>query len=161
MRDFPYKYLLISAVVLLLDQLSKYAVWHYMPFGVRPVWGDLFILTHVQNTAAAFSLSVGSPLFNRIFFTTVSIILIFIVFWFIKKADNVWERFSFALILGGAMGNTLDRIILGSVTDFLDFDFPDVIMERWPIFNLADSSIVCAVIILLVYTLFFANRKRM
>jgi len=161
MRDFPYKYLLISAVVLCLDQLSKYAIWHYMPFGIRPVWGELFMLTHVQNPAAAFSLSIGSPLVNRIFFSSVSVILIGIVFWFLRKADNAWERFSFALILGGALGNTMDRIILGSVTDFLDFDFPDVIMERWPIFNLADSSIVCAVIILLIYTLFFASRKRM
>ena len=61
------------------------------------------------------------------------------------------------MILGGAIGNLTDRIIFGSVTDFIWCDFPDFIMQRWPIFNIADSSIVIAMILLFISTIFLKN----
>jgi len=159
MSQYPYKYLTISAVIFALDQITKYVIRTYYKYCEIDVWRSFFRITHVQNPAAAFSLSIGSAVTNRIFFSSISIALILVILWFLKKAETYWERLAFVMIIGGALGNTLDRILLGSVTDFLDFDFPDFIMERWPIFNLADSSIVIAVFILLISTLFFSVKK--
>ena len=176
MSKFPYKFLIISAIIFVTDQITKYAIWFTVqmkgavslyrqdiPFewNYEPVrvLGDLFRFTHVQNTGAAFSFSIGTPIANRIFFSIFSLILIAVVFYMFNKAEKFVEKLCFAMIIGGAMGNTLDRFLLGSVTDFIDVDFPDVFMERWPIFNIADSSIVCAVIILLGWTLFFQKKE--
>jgi len=153
-RKYPYKFLFVSLCIFAFDQLSKYIIRTYFYRCEIPVFGDTFKLTHVQNPAAAFSISLGSDDLNQVFFTSISIILIVIILWLLRKANIFWEKLAFAMVIGGALGNTLDRILLGSVTDFLDFDFPDVIMERWPIFNLADSSIVIAMFMLLYTTLF-------
>jgi len=111
-------------------------------------------LTFVRNTGAAFSFSFGNPLLNRILFIIISIIAIFFIIYLSIKSKNRIEIFSFALILGGAIGNLIDRILMGSVTDFIWCDFPDVIMTRWPVFNIADSSIVIAIVLMIASTLF-------
>ena len=177
MRKFPYKFLIISAIVFILDQVTKYSIWfkiqgkeavkdyiNNIPFiwNVEsiPVFGDLLRFTHVQNTGAAFSFSIGSDFTNRIFFSIFALILITFVFYMFYKAEHFLEKICFSMIIGGALGNTLDRFLLGSVTDFIDVDFPDIFMERWPIFNIADSSIVCAVIMLVVWTLFIEKYYR-
>ena len=176
MSKFPYKFLIISVIIFMFDQITKYSIWfsvqtkgavslyrQNIPFewNYEPikVFGDLFRFTHVQNTGAAFSFSIGTPLANRIFFSIFSLILIAVVFYMFYKAEKYIEKLCFSMIIGGALGNTLDRFLLGSVTDFVDVDFPDVFMERWPIFNIADSSIVCAIIILLVWVLFFQKKE--
>lgn len=160
MSKNPYHFLKISALIIIFDQISKFIVRHFMLNQSIPVVGDFFRLTHVQNPGAAFSLSFGSPFFNRIFFSVITFIMIFIIMFMLKKSKNILEKISFSLIIGGAVGNLIDRILLGSVTDFLDFDFPDFIMERWPIFNIADSAIVIAVILLLFYTIFLENKEK-
>ena len=84
-----------------------------------------------------------------------------LVFDALDKIDypkNKLEIFYFALILGGALGNLIDRIFIGSVTDFIWCDFPDIIMTRWPIFNIADSSIVIAMILMIASTLFHKDK---
>jgi signal peptidase II len=65
---------------------------------------------------------------------------------------------SLALILGGALGNLFDRVRFGYVTDFFDFDFPDFIMTRWPVFNIADSAVTTGVTLWCVYLVFFAKK---
>jgi signal peptidase II len=111
--------------------------------------GDFFRLTYVTNTGAAFSLSFGDGLFNRIFFLTIPVIaIIILIILMTKTKQSTLSHLSFALILGGAVGNYIDRIVHGSVIDFLDFDFMDVIIERWPVFNVADSAVVIAFILL-------------
>ena len=112
----------------------------------------------MQNTGAAFSLSFGPPGFNKIIFIILSLLAIFLIFYFLSKASSKIEKISFALILGGAVGNLIDRIVLGSVTDFIWCDFPDVIMTRWPVFNIADSSIVIAITTMVIYTIFHRNK---
>ena len=176
MRNFPYKFLIISAIIFVLDQVTKYAIWFNMqepnavsnyikgiPFNwnyepIR-VFGDLVRLTHVQNSAAAFGFSIGNTITNRIFFSCTSLILVGVIFYMLKRSENLIEKISFSIIIGGAFGNILDRFLLGSVTDFLDVDFPDILMERWPIFNVADSSIVCGVILLMIWILFLERKK--
>lgn len=74
------------------------------------------------------------------------------------KSEHKLQTVSFSLIVAGAIGNLIDRIYLGSVTDFLDFDFPDFLMERWPIFNVADSAICVAIGLYIIYVLFYEKR---
>jgi signal peptidase II len=153
MKHVPY--FVISIILIALDQISKYIVRATMPlYKSIPVWGDFFRLTHVKNLGAAFSLSFGSPEINRIIFTTISGLAVLLLIYLIIKAENKIESLVYSMILSGAVGNLIDRIFLGGVTDFLDFDFPDFIMHRWPVFNIADSAIVVAVTIFAIFTLF-------
>jgi signal peptidase II len=153
------KWLWLSLIIVVLDQTSKAIVRHLMTEGQSiPVLGKLFMLTYTQNTGAAFSLSIGSPTVNRLFFIIITFIAVGFILYLLNQSRNKWQNVGLALVIGGALGNVVDRIFLGSVTDFLDSDFPDFIMQRWPIFNIADSSIVIAICILAIYILFFEHK---
>ena len=155
-----FKYLYLALIVILIDQATKIAVRYYMElFQEISVIGDFFKLTHVENTGAAFSIGFSSDFVNRLFFSIVTFLLIFAILWMLKKAKSIWEKIAYSLIVGGAIGSLIDRLVFGAVTDFFDFEFFNIFgLERWPIFNIADSSIVVGVIILSVYTIFFEGR---
>jgi signal peptidase II len=156
------KWLWLSLAVIVLDQISKAVIRHFMVQGQSiPVLGKFFMLTYTQNTGAAFSLSLGSPVVNRLFFIVITFVAVGFIAYLLNLSRHKWQNIGFSLVIGGAFGNVIDRIFLGSVTDFLDCDFPDFIMQRWPIFNIADSSIVIAMFILAIYILFFEHRKKL
>lgn len=153
-------YLWISVIVILLDQVSKFIIKSYLEVGeVLKVTPKFFWLTHVQNSGAAFSISFGSFLINRVVFIIVSVVAVLLLIYLNIRSKSKIEKFAFALILGGAIGNLIDRILYGRVTDFLDCDFPDFIMRRWPVFNIADSSIVIAIVILIFFSFFIQHKK--
>ena len=155
-----YKYLWISALVILLDQISKAVVQNYLLLGETiKLTEKFFWITYVKNTGAAFSISFGNDLLNKIIFIVVPSIAIVLILIIIRKSTSKIEKITFALILGGAVGNLLDRIIHGYVIDFIWWDFPDFIMERWPVFNIADSSIVLAISIMILFSIFLYRRK--
>lgn len=146
-----FRYLWIAAVIILLDQLIKIVVKLNLPlYESRQVLGDLVMLTHVQNTGAAFSISLGSPEFNRIFFIVMTVLAVFFVLYMIYRSNTKLQRIALSMVVGGAVGNVIDRILFGYVTDFVDVDFPNIIMQRWPVFNVADSSIVIAMGLLIL-----------
>ncbi len=152
-------YFLISFVLILLDQISKYIIRIQVPnFHSIAVIGNFFKITHLQNTGAAFSLSFGSLLLNKIIFLTVTLLVLIVFIILLWKSNSKFNSLIYSLIIAGATGNFIDRLTMGSVTDFLDFDFPDFIIQRWPVFNLADSTIVIAMA-LLIYGEFFINNK--
>ena len=123
------------------------------------VIGDFFRLTHVENPGAAFSIGFDSPYVNRIFFSILTFLMIFFILFLLKQSKSFLEKLSFSFVLGGAIGNLIDRLIFGAVTDFFDFDFINIFgLDRWPVFNIADSSIVVGVFILLYHTIFFEIR---
>ena len=154
-----YAYLWIMLVVIIIDQFSKLLVRNLLELGeIIKITPKIIWITYVQNTGAAFSISFGTPGLNKIVFIIVSLLAIFLIFYLLSKTSSKIEKISFALILGGALGNLIDRITLGSVTDFIWCDFPDVIMTRWPVFNIADSSIVIAITIMVIYTIFHRNK---
>ena len=169
---FPFMYLTISAAVILIDQITKYIARYYLECDFIPhlrcpqfhsvsVIGDFFKLTIVYNQKAAFSMGFASEGINRIFFSVMAFAMVLFVVYMLKIATRKVEKIAFALIIGGAIGNLSDRIIHGAVTDFLDFDWPNwLYFERWPTFNIADSSIVCAAIMLLIYIMFFEKKYR-
>ena len=159
MKLLPFYW--VSLIVIILDQVSKYVVRSSIePGQIIKLSPKLIWLTSIQNTGAAFSFSFGDPLVNRILFIIISFIAVTFIIYLSIKSKNRLEILSFALILGGALGNLIDRIFIGSVTDFIWCDFPDIIMTRWPVFNIADSSIVIAIILMIASTLFQKERHK-
>ena len=150
---------LIMMIIMVLDQLTKLLIRTHMELYdsipiLKHIFGDTFMLTYVQNTGAAFSLSPFSPSINRIFFILVSILAVIFVIYLLYRSVHRIQVIAFGFVLGGAIGNLIDRIRFGGVTDFIDCDFPDFIMQRWPIFNVADSAIFIAMVLIIIDMIF-------
>ncbi len=155
-----YKYYLTAVMIIVLDQLSKlYIRSHLSPGDTIFLTPKLIWITYVRNAGASFSISLGASNLNRIMFSLVTIIASIVLVIIIQRSSKRTEMTGFSLILGGALGNLIDRLWLGRVTDFINCDFPDIFMERWPVFNLADSSIVIGVSLLVLYYLIFEKRN--
>ncbi len=143
-----YQVALIAFVVtLFLDVVTKYLVNANLTYSDRvPVIEGFFYLTHVRNTGAAFGLFQDSPAAIRLtFFIGISIGAVALIIQFLRKlapGDRL-SALALGLILGGAIGNLIDRIRLGEVVDFLHFDLWGG--YSWPDFNVADSAIVVGV----------------
>jgi signal peptidase II len=142
-------YLAVSLAVLFLDQWSKGVVTRTMEVHQsKTVVPDLFDLTYVRNTGAAFGLfaSVDSSL-KAILLNSIAVIVFLIVSAYALRSSHKSIRLQvgLALILGGAVGNLLDRVRFGYVVDFLDFAISG---HHWPAFNVADSAICIGVALL-------------
>ena len=142
MKRNTYLLTLPALAVVLMDQISKYIVTRSIAFHESiPVISGFFSLVHTRNRGMAFGLMnrPGSD-FSFYFLVTATIAaVILLLFWFTKLKDE--ERrliFGLSLILGGAIGNLIDRLRLREVIDFLDFHIGTY---HWPAFNLADSAI--------------------
>ncbi len=158
MRKFRWMWVLvIAALVVALDQWTKSLIeariplWgSYAPF---PNLAAYFNLVHYQNSGAAFGLLRGGAGFFIIVAVVVAVILV--VYSRYLAHENWWMRIALGLMLGGALGNLVDRLTQdGHVTDFLLFTLP--VGERvyqWPAFNVADSSIVVGTILLAILLL--------
>lgn len=140
----------LAAVILILDQASKFIIGRVMLLGGSfPVIENVFHLTHVQNKGAAFGLFPNQTLF----FIGITLFTILLILFFHQRLSKKGSSLSWALglILGGALGNLIDRIRLKAVIDFLDFRLKG---HHWPSFNIADSAITIGAIILLFSVLF-------
>jgi len=156
MRRLAPWYAMALALVL-LDQLTKYWASASIDYaGVRAVTGFFnLVLTH--NEGAAFSFLAGAGGWQRGFFIGIALVAIILIsVLLLRHAGEKLFCFSLALILGGAIGNVIDRIALGYVVDFLDFH---VAGWHWPAFNLADSAITVGAL-LLVAESFRPNVRR-
>ena len=132
--------LLTVLVVLLADQISKYLVKTNLGLGVSWPENGLLRLTHGTNSGSAFGLFADqTPIL-----IVASVIAIGFLVYFYKAymLPSPMLRFAIGLLLGGAIGNLVDRLRAGTVVDFIDFGW-------WPIFNLADSSIVVGMVLLI------------
>jgi len=142
-------WLLLSVAVLLLDQLSKFwasAALNYAdPVAVLP----FFNLTLLHNPGAAFSFLADASGWQRWFFTVLALaIAVVLVVWMSRlRREETWTAAALALVIGGALGNMIDRLLYGYVVDFLDFYLGSY---HWPAFNIADAAITIGVAILLV-----------
>lgn len=137
---------LTLVIVILLDQGSKYAVKNYMDlYESIPIIPDIFHLTYIENPGAAF----GILAHKRIFFIIITMIILGAIIYFYYKVGkkNKIMAISLGLVVGGAIGNLIDRSMIGTVTDFFDF-------RIWPVFNIADSAIVIGMIIFAYQFLF-------
>lgn len=134
------RFFLLVFLVLVFDQLTKFLALSFLAaYDSVPVIPNIFHLTLVHNTGIAFGF------FNRhreILFAAISLSLVFLGVWGARSTRNSppAQSFALALILGGAIGNWLDRLRFGAVVDFLDF-------RVWPVFNGADSAITIGVVL--------------
>lgn len=139
-------YLGLSLLLFGLDRITKTLVVEWLPLHESvPVVEGFFHLTHVTNTGALFGLLSGlSSPFRGILFITVPVlaVILILMFQFRSREDDFLAQVGLSMILGGALGNLYDRISLGHVVDFLDFNLAGY---HWPAFNIADSCICIGV----------------
>jgi signal peptidase II len=154
--------------ILILDQLTKLVTKSSMQIGENiPVIGNFFRFTYVENPGMAFGIRVD----NSVLFMILSLFAAGLVFYYLFKLRNeAWPlQLAISMIAAGAIGNLADRLIRGSVVDFLDFEFFDVAipafqflginftgysMTRWPVFNIADMAVSSGMIIIFAFILF-------
>lgn len=152
----------IALFVIVLDQLTKWFIRSSVPLYKKIQILPFFDITHLRNTGAAFGIlrdlpdSLRFPLFAIVF-----IVAIVVIFIFLKKTANEDKLLivSLSLILGGAIGNSIDRFRFGYVTDFLGFHWFGNPNYQWPPFNVADSAITIGVILILFDTFFLKRGK--
>lgn len=138
----------IASVVLLVDQVTKYLARTYLAStgeSVRVI-GDLVRLTFTRNEGAAFGMLPG----NVVLFIPVHVLVLIVITAYVwrRRPESAWVVAALGLVAGGAMGNLIDRVIFGWVTDFIQIPFD------FPIFNAADSAVVVGVGILVWWLLF-------
>ena len=132
----------LSAVVIVLDQLTKYWVLTSLPeYTAIPVIDGFWNWYRTYNTGAAFSFLADAGGWQKWFFTILAIVISGVLaFWLSRTPRNDWRTaLPFALVIGGAIGNVIDRQIHGHVVDFIQWHWQD---HYWPAFNLADAAIV-------------------
>jgi signal peptidase II len=153
---------LTIALVVIFDQISKYIIKSTMYlYESIEFLGNFFKITYIENPGMAFGIQMG----NKFWFTFLSIAAAAVVLIYLIRLPNekFLFRFALALIMGGAIGNLIDRLIAGRVVDFLDVEFFDISLPsfdflfvnfpgydltRWPVFNIADSAVTCGMILI-------------
>jgi signal peptidase II len=170
MTNLKEKFLPLSltGAIILLDQIIKAVIvknWPENPKLIKDVFdNDFLLIYHVRNKAIAFSLGDNLPesLQSVIFIIVPVLVLGFLVWYYFKSVEFTWlQRWAAAGVIGGGIGNVVDRIFRpDGVVDFISVKIFGLFgMERWPTFNLADSSVVVCCIILFV-TVFLPDSKR-
>ncbi|MEE9426465.1 MAG: signal peptidase II [Methylococcales bacterium] len=151
-------WILIAILVIALDQLSKWWIRALFElYEAIPVFPGLQII-YVRNLGAAFSFLSGAGGWQRWFFIVLSVLAsIAIVIWMSRlPTQRRLEALGLSLVLGGAIGNLVDRVLLGYVVDFIDVYYQS---WHWPVFNVADSAITVGVVIMIVDILFYQRHE--
>jgi signal peptidase II len=151
--------MLAAAAVVVLDQFTKIAVENALPLGSRVIIASVLDLVHVRNTGAAFSFLASASGWQRELFIGIGVGASAWIVWMLARAERGQLAFcaALSLILGGAVGNVIDRVRLGGVIDFLHFHWGQ---HYWPAFNVADSAITCGAILLIVDALRQGAKRR-
>jgi signal peptidase II len=140
-------------LVVLVDQVSKWFVVHHVDNG--PILGDVLRLTLTENTGAAFGLFPGA----RISFIVISVLAAIGLIYAnrVLRGRDPWRRLALGLILGGNLGNLVDRVRSGRVTDFIDMGIGST---RWPVYNFADVAVVAGALVLGLHLLIEMRAER-
>jgi|TARA_B110000014_G_scaffold256876_1_gene240619 signal peptidase II len=149
--------LFVSAVLVLADQISKTIVVRTMSlYETVPVIQNFFHFTYITNDGMAFGIDFP---FGYYIFSGVSILLTLFLFWYLWSVRNdfIMIRLGLAMIIAGAIGNLIDRLLLGEVIDFLDFMIGDF---HWYIFNLADSYVTIGMTLILIDGIILEKKRK-
>jgi signal peptidase II len=139
-----------AVVVAILDQLSKAAVLAHFAghsFGNRETITSFFNLALTYNRGISFGLFNGGAGLNALIFSVAAAAIVAVLIYWLSRAGSPFLAIAIGLIIGGAIGNVVDRVRLGAVVDFLDFHIGSL---HWPAFNLADSAICIGVAAMLL-----------
>ncbi|WMJ23115.1 signal peptidase II [Paludicola sp. MB14-C6] len=148
-----YFALSFSLLIIGLDQLFKeLAIIYLSPIATHPIIEDIFHLTYVENKGAAFGIMQGKKIF--LIGVTFLVIIAAIVFILMNKVKSNFFLWSLALIIGGGVGNLIDRAFRGFVVDYLD-----VRLINFAVFNFADCCVVVGTILVMIYLIFFEGKK--
>jgi signal peptidase II len=141
---------IITIIIVALDQFTKYlAVTYLQPVGVYKLIPGVFQLSYAENTGAAFSIFNKSTIFLAVVSAVLSVVLIFIMIRFPKTKQFFYYNLALSFMLGGAIGNLIDRVFVGYVVDFFDFN-----LINFAIFNVADSFVVIGAGMFIILLLF-------
>ena len=153
-------WMIFAALVVLADQATKEAIIRWVPlYGDVPI-NDFINLTHQQNTGAAFSFLAGAGGWQRWFFVVLAAVVstaLVVWLWRIRASNLLVLSAGLTLVLGGALGNLVDRIRLGYVTDFIQVWFGS---WAFPSFNVADSAISVGAALLIIDSLFLTGKEK-
>ena len=148
--------LFVSAILVLADQVSKAIVVRTMSlYESIPVIESFFHFTYITNDGMAFGIDFP---FGYFIFSLVSALLTIFLFWYLWTArnDSLVIRLGLAMIIAGAVGNLIDRLMLGEVIDFLDFMIGNF---HWYVFNLADSYVSVGMVLILTDSIFLEKKR--
>lgn len=145
---------LIAAIAVILDQMTKWlAVEFLTKVETVPLIQDVLHLTYLENTGAAFGILKN----NRWIFLVISTVAIIALVAYIAKfpPKSKWLGVGLSFIVGGGIGNMIDRVLLGYVVDFIDFR-----LINFAVFNVADSFVCVGAVLVLIYVFFFSDNKK-
>ena len=148
--------LFVSAILVLADQISKAIVVRTMSlYESIPIIQDFFHFTYITNDGMAFGIDFP---FGYFIFSAVSVLLTIFLFFYLWSVKNhsIVIRLGLAMIIAGAIGNSIDRLLLGEVIDFLDFMIGDF---SWYIFNLADSYVTVGMVLILIDSIILEKKR--
>ncbi|MEC0091026.1 signal peptidase II [Paenibacillus macquariensis] len=152
-------YYLIALLIFVIDQVSKWLIVRNFDIGEsKSIIGDFFHITSQRNNGAAFSILEG----QRWFFLVITVIVVVGIIYILQKIKSSRNRvlpIALSFVLGGAVGNFLDRALYGEVVDFLRFHF-SAINYTFATFNLADSAIVCGAILIIIDTFRTGSKEK-
>ena len=149
------QFLWLIAAVFIFDQLTKWCVFNYMNlYQSIPIINDFFYLTYVTNDGMAFGLSLPG---GQVTLTILSIImtLILLYFFWLERDSHIVMKLSLSLIISGALGNLIDRILAGKVIDFLHIKIGSY--WEWYIFNIADTSVSIGMVLFIIHSIYFQD----
>jgi len=158
-------YYVFAAIVFALDQWTKRLIVRHLELNESiPVLGEFFEITSHRNRGAAFGILQN----QRWFFIVITIVIVVGIVWFLQKTRKANKKllpFALSLLLGGAFGNFLDRLLHGEVVDFLKFRFQfsffgTPVDYTYPIFNVADSAIVVGVALIFLDSIISWRKER-
>jgi len=155
MKMSSQKWLSLSALIIVLDQASKLWITSHFAYGESLTVLSVFDLVLAHNTGAAFSFLSDAGGMQRWLFSVIAVVASVWIVWLLRRhSAQTLFALALSLILGGALGNLIDRIAYGYVVDFLSFHWDE---HYFPAFNLADSAITCGAFLLILDS--FKERK--
>ena len=152
-------WIIIAAVIAIADQLTKWAIIEWIPLYDKVPLNSFINLTHQKNPGAAFSFLADAGGWQRWFFVALSSVVSVVIavwLWRIRRDGQTLLSSGLALVLGGAIGNLIERILLGHVTDFIQVWFGS---WAFPSFNVADAGISVGATLLIIDALFISGRE--
>ncbi|MGY8815352.1 MAG: signal peptidase II [Gammaproteobacteria bacterium] len=158
MNSSAIKWVWLSVIIVIFDQVTKYYISQEFELyeSIQLIPGINF--TYVHNTGAAFSFLSDAGGWQRWLFVSLSSgVSLLLIYWLKKQpSTDIWLAIALALILGGAIGNLIDRIFLSYVIDFVDVYYKK---WHWPVFNVADSAISIGVVMLIIDSFWFDQAR--